>query len=276
MSVRALNWAFEQVTELPVDKLILLALADFADQEGQCFPGQDVLAKRGLCSTDTVQRAMKRLISAGLIERTKRYGSTGHRISDAYRVTIATTTSSGLNRNLRPSESATTPQFAAETKPHSCAPTKPQSCGLDIEPLLNQKKEIRARAKSEPQKLDPDGVRLVAGQICLSDDHRSFWLPHFDNDPKRLDLALLQASGYIEPNCTSHSLAVKVGRQLARAAGDKRDRDQRYAKAAETNAAQKKNSQQPPQTEKQRKSEATRSFIEKLKAQESGHVSAGN
>lgn len=140
MSVKALTWAFEQVTELPVDKLVLLALADYAGHDGTCFPGQEALAKRALCSTDTVQRAIRRLMADGLLTKQRRYSAMGHRTSDGYTLEVGTT-SSGLSRKLRPEHNEPKPQIAVKTKPHLDAEPKPQSCGLDNEPLLNRQEE---------------------------------------------------------------------------------------------------------------------------------------
>ena len=38
MSVRAMAWAFEQRVGSPMAKLVLLKLADHADENGECFP----------------------------------------------------------------------------------------------------------------------------------------------------------------------------------------------------------------------------------------------
>lgn len=140
MSVKALTWAFEQVTELPVDKLVLLALADFAGHDGTCFPSQEAIAKRALCSTDTVQRAIRRLIADGMLTKHRRYSAMGHRTSDGYCLEV-TATSSGLNRKMRSEHNCPTPQNAVKTKPHLDAEPKPQSCGVDNEPSLNRQKE---------------------------------------------------------------------------------------------------------------------------------------
>ena len=45
MSGKAMGWALEQSTELPVDKLVLIAIGNFADEHHQCFPSRKTLAK---------------------------------------------------------------------------------------------------------------------------------------------------------------------------------------------------------------------------------------
>ena len=224
MSVKAITWAFEQTTALPVDKLILLALADYADQDGTCFPPQTNIAARGMCSLDTVQRSLKRLISIGLVTREKRYASLGSRMSDCYRLQMGATTSSELHRTLR---SRTKPQNAAETTPHSYAETKPQSCGLDIEPSLNRKEKVKGAGEEKVDACDPNGVVITATEIRLDAGNREFWLREFEGDAKALDLALIQALAWVQPNSSRHP-AVQVGAQLARIVAQNREQTKRY------------------------------------------------
>jgi DNA-binding transcriptional regulator YhcF (GntR family) len=239
MSVKALNWAFEQVTDLPVDKIVLLALADYADQDGCCFPSQDTLAKRGMCSIDTIGRVLKRLVGAGMVERSKRYAATGNRTSDTYRLILDHTTSSALNRNLRSSDQPTRPQIADQSTPHSYAATTPQSCGVHIEPSLNLKKITSAKPNSENQKpiCDPLGVVYENGSITMDAGNTEFWLIQFDGDRKGLELALIQAASYVQPNSQTRPMAAQVGAQLARAVASRRDQDRRYAAGVNARAS---------------------------------------
>lgn len=131
MSVKATAWALEQRIGNHQAKLILIAIADFADNRGECFPSQSSLAVVAECSVDTVQRHLKRLETSGFISRERRHTTNGNRTSDRYRVLVdgersqnEDTTSGGLSRNLR---SRPKPQDAVLTKPQAAAETKPQS-----------------------------------------------------------------------------------------------------------------------------------------------------
>jgi hypothetical protein len=48
--------------------LLHLALADYANDEGTCFPSQKTLARKARCSENYVRVAIKRMISDGLVE----------------------------------------------------------------------------------------------------------------------------------------------------------------------------------------------------------------
>jgi DNA-binding Lrp family transcriptional regulator len=76
MSLRASNWAWDQRTLTPTQKIVLLALADcHNDHTGQCFPRQERLAEQCEVSVKTVQRAISSLEDAGLLQtRTVRRG----------------------------------------------------------------------------------------------------------------------------------------------------------------------------------------------------------
>lgn len=111
MSLKAITWAWDQdeITE-QTDLLVLLAIADHADEHARCFPSQGLLSRKARCSTDTVGRALKRLEAAGFLTRAKRPGTGGGRSSDLYtlhldraprNVTPTSTSDSGQNRNLR-------------------------------------------------------------------------------------------------------------------------------------------------------------------------------
>lgn len=61
MSWQALDWAAKQKTGSPHAKLLLLLLANRADENGICWPSQLSLAEQAEQSDDTVQRHLKSL-----------------------------------------------------------------------------------------------------------------------------------------------------------------------------------------------------------------------
>lgn len=77
MSVRWLTTVWERSQARGTERLVLLALADVANVEGECWPGVDYLADRCKVSSRTVIRALDALDALGEIERTRRgYGKT--------------------------------------------------------------------------------------------------------------------------------------------------------------------------------------------------------
>jgi len=78
-----MNWAWHQALK-PVPKLVLMALADAADDEGICWPSVATLASKVGVSTRTVRRVMQELISGKLLAAEQRYRSDGSCSSNRY------------------------------------------------------------------------------------------------------------------------------------------------------------------------------------------------
>jgi hypothetical protein len=71
MSLAAMTWAWEQDLE-PANKIILLAVADIADEEGIAFPSVEYLAKRCHMSERSVVRHVNELVEFKLLIREHR------------------------------------------------------------------------------------------------------------------------------------------------------------------------------------------------------------
>lgn len=87
MSIKAMTWAWS-LEELPLkESMVLLALADQANDEGLCWPSQETLAKKSRGSVRSVKRAIKFLRDAGLVETIIRATPAGRK-SNYYRVMV--------------------------------------------------------------------------------------------------------------------------------------------------------------------------------------------
>lgn len=84
MSYKATAWAYDLNLPSP-RKFVLVALADFADENGSCYPGQGRLMKMTGLGERAVRNSLAKLEDEGLIERMARYQG-GHRITDRYRL----------------------------------------------------------------------------------------------------------------------------------------------------------------------------------------------
>jgi len=83
MSVRASTWAWRQQVK-STERLLLVALADMADDHGVCWPSVATLAERCARSTRTVQRVLQTLASANLICCEQRQRADGSSTSNRY------------------------------------------------------------------------------------------------------------------------------------------------------------------------------------------------
>ncbi|MBW4033005.1 MAG: helix-turn-helix domain-containing protein [Acidobacteria bacterium] len=87
MSYKATAWAYDLPLKGPA-KPVLTALADFADEAGSCYPGQEQLALMTGLSLSTVARAIRRLEQMELLTREHRYDARGYRTSDRFHLAV--------------------------------------------------------------------------------------------------------------------------------------------------------------------------------------------
>ena len=73
MSARAFNWACAQSPKTTSQKLVLLVLADRADEDGFCFPGTEWISKK--CAPmprESARRVLRELAEQGFVVKEKR------------------------------------------------------------------------------------------------------------------------------------------------------------------------------------------------------------
>jgi len=99
MSVKALSWALDAIIGDKTAKLVLVSLADFCDENGECWPSQKRLAQRAECSVRSVQRALQKLVDDEFISIGRRHRDSGYRDVNLYVVNFARL---GVRMSLRP------------------------------------------------------------------------------------------------------------------------------------------------------------------------------
>jgi hypothetical protein len=115
MSWQATAWAQRQSTGSSGRKALLLILANYADDQGICWPSQETLAKDTEQSVDTVQRQLRKLAELGLIETMKRPQGRGRWPSRTYQLNMLKSTEP--QNAARPAEEAPRELNGCESKP---------------------------------------------------------------------------------------------------------------------------------------------------------------
>jgi|TARA_R110002096_G_scaffold389497_2_gene583904 hypothetical protein len=87
LSVHALSWAFGCAVKNPSEKLVLLALANYCDSTGLCWPKVKTLCVDTSLSERTVRTALRRL-DGDFIGVEKRRGKMGQQASSVYRLRL--------------------------------------------------------------------------------------------------------------------------------------------------------------------------------------------
>jgi len=141
MSIQAVAWAIRQRVGSPTGKVLLMCLANYADENGECWPSQATISAEAELGERAARDWLKTLEDRGFIERQRRNRSDGSRTSDLIRLC--------LNRPLEtpasdlPAESAGRPNQPAS----GAAPTGRRCRALN--PSGNhQKNQTSARERA--------------------------------------------------------------------------------------------------------------------------------
>lgn len=73
MSFEAVSWALKESGHFGTDLLVLISLAERANESGEAWPSHKDLAKRSRVSERQIRRSMKKLIESGEVEQIHRY-----------------------------------------------------------------------------------------------------------------------------------------------------------------------------------------------------------
>lgn len=88
MSWQALAWAGKLTVGSPAAKSLLILLANFADEAGECYPTFEKLSEMSELSYRAVQDNIAKLESLGLIERNRKRNALGHLGITRYRLCL--------------------------------------------------------------------------------------------------------------------------------------------------------------------------------------------
>lgn len=105
MSVQAITAAFAFDAPSSNAKLVLLALANYADEDGVCYPSVKRLATMTGLSDRSVRYALQALVDAGAMDRNHRRRADGSRTSDEYRLHIPAANGAASEQEARPAAS---------------------------------------------------------------------------------------------------------------------------------------------------------------------------
>ena len=175
MSIAALNWAWSQQAPTSTAKLVLVALADHANADGECWPSMGAVAELAQCSTRQVARCIDALEDAGLLTRTRRRLTAGKLGGYTFRLAIdhKTPTSTGHPRpvdtadhktptsggHVSAGQSHATPVTSGHPRP------SPPDTGVRTEPSV-EPKPLLSDVPSDPE-VSEDARRLTR-QLALA------------------------------------------------------------------------------------------------------------
>jgi DNA-binding GntR family transcriptional regulator len=145
MSFQAMAWAVEQKTGSASTKLVLLILANYADNAGVCWPSQERLANDTDMTDRSIRNAVAALVERGLLKVGERRGTTGVRKTNVYRLALPETVSDGDADNRKNTTETTGNGFLHQPETVSSKPIKEN---LSEEPI---RLGARKRAITTPE-----------------------------------------------------------------------------------------------------------------------------
>lgn len=77
MSIKIMSLVWENGPEVQAERFVLLALADFANDDGECWPSVTTVAKKTCMSIRGVQQIMRRLEAQGWLRTEQNAGRNG-------------------------------------------------------------------------------------------------------------------------------------------------------------------------------------------------------
>lgn len=136
MSIRAILWALETECPSPSCKLVLIKLADNANDDGSCFPSRPYIAKHTGLSEATVRTSIKKLEGAGLLAVVPRQKD-GVNLPNVYQLHVpadyggGSKSDRGVGQICEGGGSAVTPEPVIEPviEPRESQPTKKRRRG---------------------------------------------------------------------------------------------------------------------------------------------------
>jgi hypothetical protein len=236
LSVDAIAFVKTLDVDNPMSRLLLFIVGENTfNDSGLCRVGQAVLCDETRASERTVRNHIKKLAKAKVLAVHKQARAGGGRDVDAIEL-VGFTNWLKENRKSKPAKSA------GSNRQNLPVQTGNLFAGSNRQLFAGSYKDNRTSNRTSETPLSPLDTRKVEfenGKLTLFNGLRQFWVDEFGGDEKRLDLALTQAAGYVQPN-SSRPLEAQVSSQLAKIAAEKRDRDARYLAAAAANKPAKK------------------------------------
>lgn len=172
MSNKAIDWAYAQKDIKGGCKSVLVALANRANKDDECWPEIDTIAEDTGIGSSTVSGHLKKLTKLGKITKEKRHNERGYRKSSLYK----------LNRNLSGDFQSRKNQ---RTDLQNQSPDFPQSKvqnleGNIVETKIEPKEETKCEVKTSPSSGLSKDVQEIFEHWQKVMNH-----PHAKLEPKR-------------------------------------------------------------------------------------------
>ena len=149
MSIKVMSWVWEQDLP-PLDKIVLMAIADHADDDGYAWPGMKRIAEKCSMEKRTVQRHVEKLQEQQLLKVESRQRHDGSSSSNGYTVVMNGTNREGVTLCHPPMSGMTPPHGTDDTPLTVIEPSEETTTTtLTLEEVFNEPEWLRTLAEVE-------------------------------------------------------------------------------------------------------------------------------
>lgn len=154
MSIELLNIAIHKTKGLkPTEKLILIILANYADEKGSCYPSLKHIAEIcGLKDTKNIRKILKDFEAKGLIQIESRKKQDGGNLSNRYHLRIEGCVDTDPPKRTPHPTGTETPPIGVPTPPNTKEDTKEDNNNFEEFWNLYPRKVGKHKAKEKYQK----------------------------------------------------------------------------------------------------------------------------
>lgn len=177
MSIKVTTWVWENGPETPVERFVLLALADFADDQGRCWPSVATIARRCCMSDRNARRILRRLEVGGWLTCAVRHGRNR---TSRYRIhlpetahSVGTQRSPGHPQPENRTTRARKPDITLSAEPSGTVKDPFDETAVGILGRVMARhlaEELIAHRKVLKRPLTPQGARIIADRFRGRDD----------------------------------------------------------------------------------------------------------
>ena len=149
MSIKVMSWVWEQALP-PLDRIVLMAIADHADDDGYAWPGMKRIAEKCSMEKRTVQRHVEKLQEQQLLKVESRQRNDGSSSSNGYTVVMNGTKEEGVAESHPPMSGMTPPHGTDDTPLTVIEPSEETTTTtLTLEEVFNEPEWLRTLAEVE-------------------------------------------------------------------------------------------------------------------------------
>lgn len=215
MSSKALNWAFAQNITPAAMKLVLIAMADGADEYGVYWSGYTTLSKKASLDRSTIIRHVKALADAGLIRKVRRWKNNGEDRSNLYHLNIGEGVADDhpLVADCHyPPSGRLPPPGGKLPRPEPSLETKTKKTALSRPDFLREIDQERLNGRFTAYTSDESLISIEAGNAW------DYWAAYPDKAPTGDQVAAFV--GWLRQSRAVKALAKQAERSSARQEGD--------------------------------------------------------